>query len=144
MIVVQKFVEGQVFQKNKGNYEQILESAQYLGMIIEGFKNYKVNDSINILNWYSNKEFEKANRKYDEILSKLDNSKISENIRSDITFKKELLVKLSEIVNAEVNTVPNNLFIVLFLFIFINFVFFDSIQTTTPSLHMSSSQLVSR
>lgn len=50
----------------------------------------------------------------------------------------------SEIVNAEVNTVPNNLFIVLFLFDFINFVFFDSIQTTTPSLHMSSSQLVSR
>ena len=101
VIVVQKFVDGQVFEKNKGNYEQILESAQYLGKIIEGFKNYKVNDSINILNWYSNNEFEKANRKYDEILSKLDNSKISENIRSDITFKKELLVKLSEIVNVD-------------------------------------------
>ena len=34
MIVVQKFVEGQVFEKNKGNHEQILESARYLGLII--------------------------------------------------------------------------------------------------------------
>ena len=101
VIIVQKFIEGQVFEKNKGNYEQMLESAQYLGLIIEGFKNYKVDDSISILNWYSNNEFEKANKKYDEILSKLDNSRISEKIKSDIIFKKELLVKLSEIVNAE-------------------------------------------
>lgn len=101
MIVVQKFVEGQVFEKNKGNHEQILESARYLGLIIEGFKNYKIEDNVNILDWYSNKEFEKANKKYDEILSKLDNSKISEKIKMDIIFKKELLVKLSKTINAE-------------------------------------------
>ena len=101
MIVVQKFVEGQVFEKNKGNHEQILESARYLGLIIEGFKNYNIDDNISILDWYSNKEFEKANKKYDEILSKLDNSKISEKIKMDIIFKKELLVKLSKTINAE-------------------------------------------
>ena len=99
--MVQKFVEGQVFEKNKGNHEQILESARYLGLIIEGFKNYKIEDNVNILDWYSNKEFEKANKKYDEILSKLDNSKISEKIKMDIIFKKELLVKLSKTINAE-------------------------------------------
>lgn len=101
VIVVQKFVEGQVFEKNKGNYEQILESARYLGLIIEGFKNYNIDDNISILDWYSNKEFEKANKKYDEILSKLDNSKISEKIKMDIIFKKELLAKLSKNINAE-------------------------------------------
>lgn len=101
MIVVQKFVEGQVFEKNKGNYEQILESARYLGLIIEGFKNYNIDDNISILDWYSNKEFEKANKKYDEILSKLDNSKISEKIEMDIIFKKELLAKLNKNINAE-------------------------------------------
>ena len=37
-----------------------------------------------------------TNKKYDEILSKLDNSKISEKIKMDIIFKKELLVKLSK------------------------------------------------
>ena len=101
MIVVQKFVEGQVFEKNKGNHEQILESARYLGLIIEGFKNYNIDDNISILDWYSNKEFEKANKKYDEILSKLDNSKISEKIKMDIIFKKELLAKLNKNINAE-------------------------------------------
>ena len=101
VIVIQKFVEGQVFEKNKGKHEQILESARYLGLIIEGFKNYKIDDNVNILDWYSNEEFEKANKKYDEILSKLDNSKISEKIKMDIIFKKELLVKLSKTINAE-------------------------------------------
>ncbi len=101
VVIVQKFIEGQVLEKNKGNYKQMLESARYLGLIVEGFKDYEIDDSINILNWYSNDEFEKANKKYDEILSKLDNSKISENIKSDIIFKKELLVKLREIVDVE-------------------------------------------
>lgn len=88
-------------KKNKGNHEQILESARYLGLIIEGFKNYNIDDNISILDWYSNKEFEKANKKYDEILSKLDNSKISEKIKMDIIFKKELLAKLNKNINAE-------------------------------------------
>ena len=86
MIVVQKFVEGQVFEKNKGNHEQILESARYLGLIIEGFKNYNIDDNISILDWYSNKEFEKANKKYDEILSKLDKNINAEDIKN-ITHK---------------------------------------------------------
>lgn len=78
-----------------------MESARYLGLIIEGFKNYNIDDNISILDWYSNKEFEKANKKYDEILSKLDNSKISEKIKMDIIFKKELLAKLNKNINAE-------------------------------------------
>ena len=47
------------------------------------------------------RKLEKANKKYDEILSKLDNSKSSEKIKMDIIFKKELLVKLSKTINAE-------------------------------------------
>lgn len=95
-VVIQNFIDGKVFEKNEGNYEQLLESAYYLGQIIKGFEEYKINDCVNIRDWYSKKEFDKANKKYDEILDKLDDSEISNKIKIDIIFKKQLLDELSD------------------------------------------------
>lgn len=96
IVVVQKFIDGKVFKKNEGSYEQLLESAAYLGKIIKGFEGYKVKDCVNVTDWYSKKEFDKANKKYDEILCKLDSSEISNKIKIDINFKKQLLNELSK------------------------------------------------
>lgn len=96
IVIIQNFIDGKVFEKNEGNYEQLLESACYLGEIIKGFEEYKIKDGVNITDWYSKKEFDKANKKYDEILDKLDNSEISNKIKIDILFKKELLDKLNK------------------------------------------------
>lgn len=96
MVVIQNFIEGKIFEKNEGSYEQLLEAASYLGQIIKGFEDYKINDCVNITDWYSKKEFDKANKKYDEILEKLDDSEISNKIKVDIIFKKQLLNELSD------------------------------------------------
>lgn len=96
IVVIQNFIDGKVFKKNEGNYEQLLESAYYLGQIIKGFENYKIKDSVNITDWYSKKEFDKANKKYDEILDKLDNSDLSNKIKIDVLCKKQLLDELSK------------------------------------------------
>ncbi len=96
IVVIQNFIDGKVFEKNEGNYEQLLESAYYLGQIIKGFEDYHIKDGINITDWYSKKEFDKANKKYDEILEKLDNSDLSNKIKIDILFKKQLLDELSK------------------------------------------------
>ena len=57
IVVMQNFITGKVFGKNEGNYEQLVESAYYLGHIINGFEDYKVKDSISITDWYSKEEF---------------------------------------------------------------------------------------
>lgn len=95
IVVIQNFIDGKVFEKNEGNYEQLLESAHYLGEIIKGFEKYNIKDGVNITDWYSKKEFDKANKKYDDILDKLDDSEISNKIKIDIIFKKQLLNELS-------------------------------------------------
>lgn len=96
IVVIQNFIDGKVFGKNEGNYEQLLESAYYLGQIIKGFEKYKITDCVKITDWYSKKEFDKANKKYDDILDKLDNSHLSNKIKTDILFKKQLLDELNK------------------------------------------------
>lgn len=67
-----------------------------MGQIIKGFEGYKIDDEVNIMDWYSEKEFNKANEKYDEILKNLDDSEISTKIKDDIVFKKQLLKELGK------------------------------------------------
>ena len=105
VVVIQDFIEGNVFEKNTGSFEQLLESGYYLGQIIKGFEGYKIYDEVNIMDWYSEKEFNKANKKYDEILKKLDDSEISTKIKDDIVFKKQLLKELGK--NEELKGLSN-------------------------------------
>lgn len=99
-IIMQKFIDGKVYDKNEGNYEQLMESANFLGKIINGFQAYEAIDTTNIKDWYSKQEFERANKKYNRILEKVDNSEIEQKIRKDIIFKKRLLEDLEQIVDS--------------------------------------------
>lgn len=98
-VIMQKFIDGHVYDKNKGNYESVIESAYYLGNIIKGFEDYNTKECVKIQDWYSIQEFEKANKKYDEILEKVGNSEIDNRIKEDILFKKELLESIKKDIN---------------------------------------------
>lgn len=101
IIIMQQFVEGYVYAKNEGTYEQLMESAYYLGKIIEGFEGFEIKDSMTIQDLYSKEEFEKANRKYDDILGKVGNSEIDNKIKEDILFKKQLLIDFQNNIDFE-------------------------------------------
>ncbi len=75
-VIMQKFIEGHVYNKNEGNYKNIIESAYYLGNIINGFDGFETSESMKIKELYSIEEFNKAEIKYNEILKKIGNSEI--------------------------------------------------------------------
>lgn len=108
VVIIQKFIEGIVTQKNEGNYDQLMESAYYLGKIINGFEGYKTEEYININNWYSKEEMERAEQKYNAILEKIGNSKIECKIKEDIIFKKNLLKDIEKIIDfSDINKITH-------------------------------------
>lgn len=108
VVIMQQFITGKVFNKNEGNYEQLLESAYYLGKIINGFEDYTTSENISINNWYSKEEIEKANQKYNSMIEKVGDSKIDLKIKEDIIFKKQLLQDLEEIIDfTEINKITH-------------------------------------
>ena len=98
-VIMQKFIEGNVCNKNEGGHSELLESAHYLGKIIKYFEGMEIEDSINVTDWYSKDEIEKVTKKYDEILKKTENTEIDIKIKEDIIFKKELLLNLYKEIN---------------------------------------------
>ena len=99
VVVVQNFINGRVFNKNEGNHKELLESAHYLGKIVNCFEEFKVDKSINILDWCSKEEFKKAINKYEVIKRKSNNSKIELKIKEDMNFKEELLYEIEQTID---------------------------------------------
>lgn len=98
-VVLQNFIDGFTCNKNEGNYEQLMESAQYLGKIVKGLEDFKTNGKVNIQDWYSNKELKRAEEKYNFILENVKNNKIENKIKEDIIYKKDILKHLQEIID---------------------------------------------
>ena len=48
-VILQKFIEGNVCDKNEGDYENLIESAHYLGEIIKGLEGIEIEDVISAL-----------------------------------------------------------------------------------------------
>lgn len=94
--VLQFFIEGHTFNKNEGNYQQIMDSAEFLGKIVQVFEEYNCSDYVNVLDWISTEELSKANEKFDKILYQINDTKIENKIREDIIFKKDLINKLQK------------------------------------------------
>ena len=49
IVILQKFIKGTTINKNEGNYNQTIDSAKYLGKIVNGFEKYNLKDSINVI-----------------------------------------------------------------------------------------------
>ena len=96
VVVLQEFINGYEYEKNECDYNRLIQSAKYLGKIIKGFKNYDVDKSFEVSEWFSNEEFEKANNKFDKILTLLKDNEIENKIKKDILLKKKLLIKIKD------------------------------------------------
>ena len=96
VVIMQYFIDGNICQKNEGDYNQLLESAYYLGKIIKNLEGYKTEERVNVKDWYCDNEVNRVTNKYDVILNKLGNSELDYRIRNDIMFKKELLIDLKK------------------------------------------------
>ncbi len=94
VVIMQRFIKGTTCQKNEGNHEELLESANYLGKIIKNFEEFEIEDSLNVRDWFCDEEVNRVTKKYDSILDKLGDTDIDVKIKNDILFKKDLLINL--------------------------------------------------
>lgn len=91
VIVLEKYIDGYTKKSNTGSYKQILESAEYLGKIINSLQNLDIElSNINLSNWYSKEQVIKGIKKHKELLK---NSCINNNpkILKDIEDKISML-----------------------------------------------------
>lgn len=72
VIIMQKFIEGYTIESNSGNYEQVLESAEYLGKIIKSLATLKDKLPNNdVSSWYSKKTINESIDKQEKLLKKI-------------------------------------------------------------------------
>lgn len=91
VIIMQKFIDGYTIESNTGNYEQILESAEYLGKIIKSLATLKVllpsNDASS---WYSKETINEGIDKQEKLLLKISKENYPQ-IYKDLTDKISML-----------------------------------------------------
>ena len=96
IVVMQEYIEGETKEKNTGDKKQLLDSAKYLGMIVEALDDYpyddmkKYNINIDEKNYYLNK----SQQKFEEIIKLAkSNKKYGKLIISDLKEKQNMLNK---------------------------------------------------
>ena len=96
VIVLQQFIEGYSIPKNKGNMEQSIESATYLGKIVKELENYPHEVNFKKDSWF-NLNFDDSIEKYKKLIDKVKDDKYKERIISDLNEKIDMLTELKEI-----------------------------------------------
>jgi len=72
VIIMQKFIDGYIVESNTGNYEQVLESAEYLGKIIKSLETLKIElPSNDVSSWYSKETINESIDKQKNLLKKI-------------------------------------------------------------------------
>ena len=90
LLIVQKFIEGQVVDSNTSNQEQIIESACVYGKIIKSLENFQY-ELPDFKRHYMSKELCEQDIKSIEQLIKINKSK---SINDALLHKREILLKL--------------------------------------------------
>ena len=91
VIIMQKFIDGYTIESNTGNYEQILESAEYLGKIIKSLATLKVElPSNDVSSWYSKETINESIDKQEKLLKKISIENYPQ-IYKDLTDKISML-----------------------------------------------------
>lgn len=71
-IIMQKFIDGYTIESNTGNYEQVLESAEYLGKIVKSLETLKIELPNNdVTSWYSRETINESIDKQEKLLKKI-------------------------------------------------------------------------
>lgn len=72
IVIMQKFIDGYTMESNTGNYDQILESAEYLGKIIKSLETLKIElPSNDVSSWYSKETINESIEKQQKLLQKI-------------------------------------------------------------------------
>ena len=91
VIIMQEFIEGYTIESNTGSFGQMIESAEYLGKIINSLKTLEITLPENdISDWYSDKTINKSIEKQKNLLKKISKDKYPK-IYGDLTDKISML-----------------------------------------------------
>lgn len=95
-ITLQRYIDGFVLGKNKGCFEQTLESAEYLGKIVHELESYKYKDKCNVDGWFKT-DFDSSIKMYQDLILKVEKNEFHDEIIVDLNEKIEMLEKLKQI-----------------------------------------------
>ena len=71
VIIIQKYIEGYTMESNTGDYNQMLESAEYLGKIIKSLETLNFDlPSNDVSSWYSQETIDESIEKQENLLKK--------------------------------------------------------------------------
>ena len=87
VIIIQKYIEGYTMESNTGDYNQMLESAEYLGKIIKSLETLHFDlPSNDVSSWYSQETINESIEKQENLLKKISKSTYPK-IYKDLTDK---------------------------------------------------------
>ncbi len=99
IVIMQKFIDGYTMESNTGNYDQILESAEYLGKIVKSLSTLEINLPLNDASgWYSHKAIEESIEKQEKLLQNISEKEYPQ-IYIDLTDKISMLKSVRDNIN---------------------------------------------
>jgi len=101
-IILQEFIEGHIIEQNSGNYEQTIESAQNLGLIVKALGTFPYTlPGGSISGWYSENSFNSSIKKYEELMELTPENEIGNRIKDDFNKKIEMISDIKNKLNHE-------------------------------------------
>lgn len=96
IIILMNFIEGYTKNPNTGNFTQTIESATLLGKITKALESFEQMECESWDKYYKNDFFDKAQKKYLDLIEKIGNSDKEQIIKNDLVYKIELVNQLKE------------------------------------------------
>lgn len=96
-VIMQEYIEGDIKEKNTGDRKQMLDSAKYLGIIVNALEDYPYDDmfSCHLDRYASDEVLQKSIDLNNELIEKAKNDEVNgKDIEKDLTDKNEMLNKL--------------------------------------------------
>ena len=91
VIIIQKYIDGYTMESNTGDYNQMLESAEYLGKIVKSLETLHFDlPSNDVSSWYSQETINESIEKQENLLDKISKTTYPQ-IYEDLTDKISML-----------------------------------------------------
>ena len=105
IITLQEYIEGYTLESNTGNYNQMIESAEYLGKIIKNLQDLDFELPENdISDWYSLKTINESIEKQKNLLKKISENEYPQ-IYKDLSDKIDMLENIKKIDFSNMNKI---------------------------------------
>lgn len=102
IIILQEFIDGYIIEQNGGNYEQTIESAKLLGLIVKSLEDFPYElPSGKIDDWYSLETFENSIKKHNELIEVCSDDEIGRLIKNKLKAKIKMIDKIKNKFNIE-------------------------------------------